>query len=117
MAMLKEVVSSPLLSHPEEGDVHGKVVFFDVMGLMMVVYSEKVGIAVNLLNTAAVLLTIYLGTAPNSSKKLSGIFLQVINCLLSPPLTYMYMYLVRLLHRKVVQSYMYFQTVTIHVTQ
>ena len=72
MALLKEVVNSPLLSHPEEEDVTGKVVFFDVMGLMMVVYSEKVGVVVNLITAALVLLTVFLGTGPNSNKKLSG---------------------------------------------
>ena len=72
MALLKEVIKSPLLSHPEEEDVHGKVIFFDVMGLMMIVYSERLGVVVNLVTAAVVLLTVYVGTAPSSSKKLSG---------------------------------------------
>ena len=72
MALLKEVISSPLLSHPEEDDIHGKIIFFDVMGLMMVVYSEGLGVIVNLITAAVVLLTIYVGTAPSSTKKLSG---------------------------------------------
>ena len=72
MALLKEVINSPLLSHPEEDDVHGKIIFFDVMGLMMVVYSERLGIVVNLVTAAVVLLTVYIGTAPSSSKKLSS---------------------------------------------
>lgn len=72
MALLKEVISSPLLSHPEEDDIHGKIIFFDVMGLMMVVYSERLGAIVNLVTAAIVLLTIYVGTAPSSTKKLSG---------------------------------------------
>ena len=72
MALLKEIISSPLLSHPEEDDVHGKIIFFDVMGLMMVVYSERLGMVMNLVTAVVVLLTIYFGTAPSSTKKLSG---------------------------------------------
>jgi hypothetical protein len=72
MALLKEVISSPLLSHPEEDDIHGNIIFFDVMGMMMVVYSERLGAVVNLVTAAIVLLTIYAGTAPSSNKKLSG---------------------------------------------
>ena len=72
MALLKEVINSPLLSHPEEDDVRGKVIFFDVMGLMMIVYSERLGAVVNLVTAAVVLLTICVGMTPSSSKKLSG---------------------------------------------
>ena len=72
MALLKEVINSPLLSHPEEEDVSGKIIFFDVMGLMMVVYSESLGVVMNLLTAAVVLFTVYAGTTPSSSKKLSG---------------------------------------------
>ena len=77
MALLKEVINSPLLSHPEEDDVSGKVVFFDVMGLMMVVYSEKLGVAVNLVTAAIVLLTVYFGTTSSSNKKLTSEFVYV----------------------------------------
>ena len=75
MALLKEVVNSHLLSHLEEEDVNGKIVFFDVMGLMMVVYSERLGMVLNLITAAIVLVTVYLGTGKGSHKLLSGLYM------------------------------------------
>lgn len=77
MALLKEVVNSHLLSHLEEEDVNGKIVFFDVMGLMMVVYSEKLGMVLNLITAAVVLVTVYLGMGKGSHKLLSGLYMCV----------------------------------------
>lgn len=58
-----------------------KLVFFDVMGLMMVVYSERLGVVVNLITAAVVLLTVYLGTGPGSNKKLSGTCMCTCKCI------------------------------------
>ena len=52
-----------MLSHPEEEDKFGKVVFFDVMGLMTVVFEEKVAIFLNVATAIGVLITVYLGTS------------------------------------------------------
>ncbi|KAL5486377.1 hypothetical protein EMCRGX_G018844 [Ephydatia muelleri] len=54
VALVKGVANSPFLAHP--GDYkHGKVVFFDFLGLFMVVYPERVGL---ILNTAVVLVSL-----------------------------------------------------------
>ena len=54
MALVKGVANSPFLAHPGEYR-HGKVVFFDFLGLFMVVYPERVGV---ILNTAVVLVSL-----------------------------------------------------------
>lgn len=47
MAILRKVADSPQLSDPSAEDRHGKVIFFDIFGLMTVVYSERVGMVMN----------------------------------------------------------------------
>ena len=54
MALVKEIASSPLLADPGE-DKHGKVTFFDVAGLFMVVYPERIG---TIMNCATILLSV-----------------------------------------------------------
>ena len=45
-ALVRGVATSPLLAHPGEYR-HGKVVFFDFLGLFMVVYPERLGAIIN----------------------------------------------------------------------
>lgn len=47
LALLREVAHSPSLSNPSAEDRHGKIVFFDILGLMGVVYSERVAMVMN----------------------------------------------------------------------
>lgn len=49
LAILHAVARAPQLSDPSAGDLHGKVVFFDIFGLMTVVYSERVAVAMNII--------------------------------------------------------------------
>lgn len=48
-------MSSPLLANPGD-DKHGKVTFFDVSGLFVIVYSERIG---TILNCATILLSLF----------------------------------------------------------
>ena len=61
-AIIREVSTSPLLGDPGE-DRHGKVVFFDLFGKMVVIYPERVGAILNILVGIASLLSIYFGTS------------------------------------------------------
>ena len=55
LALVSEIASSPLLADPGE-DKHGKVTFFDVAGLFMVVYPERIG---TIINCTTILLSIF----------------------------------------------------------
>ena len=68
VALVKHVASSPLLANPEE-EKHGKVVFFDLLGLVTVVYPERLALIINSILVLASLGTVYLATV--RSKKLS----------------------------------------------
>ena len=48
LALLQAVVDSPYLSNPSAEDLVGKNVFFDILGLLGVVYPEKVAIVINM---------------------------------------------------------------------
>lgn len=61
MALLRAVADSPYLSQPTAGDLHGKVVFFDILGLMTVVYPERVAMVINLVCALLVAVTFFLG--------------------------------------------------------
>ena len=67
-AIIREVSTSPLLRDPGE-DRHGKVVFFDLFGKMVVVYPERVGAILNTLVGIASLLSIYFATSKGKEVK------------------------------------------------
>lgn len=46
VALVKEVAASPLLADPGE-DKHGKMIFFDLFGLVSVVYPERLAVVIN----------------------------------------------------------------------
>ena len=46
LALIKEIGSSDLLADPGE-DRHGKVAYYDVLGLVMVYYPERLGLIMN----------------------------------------------------------------------
>ncbi len=56
--MIKEIANSPYLANPGE-EKHGKVVYFDFIGLYMVVYTHRVGVILNVVTMATVLLTVW----------------------------------------------------------
>ena len=70
MSLVRELASSPLLADPG-ADKHGKVVFFDVLGLLSVVYPERIAIIVNSLTVLASGVSLYFGIAHNK-KQLGG---------------------------------------------
>jgi len=47
LAIVRALADSPYLTHPGEYR-HGKLVYFDVVGHFMVVYTERVGFIVNI---------------------------------------------------------------------
>ena len=67
-AIIREVSTSSLLRDPGE-DRHGKVVFFDLFGKMVVVYPERVGAILNTLVGIASLLSIYFATSKGKEVK------------------------------------------------
>ena len=46
LAVVKAMANSPYLTHPDEFR-HGRLIFFDFVGLFMVVYSARVGTILN----------------------------------------------------------------------
>ena len=66
--IIREVSTSPLLRDPGE-DRHGKVVFFDLFGKMVVVYPERVGAILNTLVGITSLLSIYFATSKGREVK------------------------------------------------
>ena len=46
LALIKEIANSDLLADPGE-DRHGKVVYYDVLGLFVVQYPERLGLILN----------------------------------------------------------------------
>ncbi len=61
LAFLREVANSPHLSNPTSDDLHGKVVFTDILGLMMVVYPEWVAMVMNFVTVLLVAATFVRG--------------------------------------------------------
>ena len=55
------MANSPQLANPHEDEKHGKVVFFDILGLMAIVYPESVAIAINYSVVVIVFMTVYFG--------------------------------------------------------
>lgn len=75
LALLREVANSTHLSDPTKEDVHGKIVFFDIFGLMTVVYSERVAMVLNIALVLLVVLT-FLGGIDWTESDDQGILLQ-----------------------------------------
>ena len=70
MSLVRELASSPLLGDPG-AEKHGKVVFFDVLGLFSVVYPERIAVIVNSLVIMASAVSLFFGIARNK-KQLGG---------------------------------------------
>ncbi len=68
LALVKEVVHSPYLADPG-ADRHGKVVFFDVLGLFSVVYPERLATILNTICSVASIVSIYFGLSRDNGKK------------------------------------------------
>lgn len=62
------MADSPHLSNPTSDDLHGKVVFMDILGLMMVVYPEWVAMVMNFTAVLLVAVTFIRGINWSSSK-------------------------------------------------
>lgn len=69
------MANSTHLSDPTKEDVHGKIVFFDIFGLMTVVYSERVAMVLNIALVLLVVLT-FLGDIDWTESDDQGILLQ-----------------------------------------
>ena len=62
LALLKEIANSPFLADPG-ADRHGKVVFFDILGLTAVTFPERIASIFNILVALAVIASIYFGVS------------------------------------------------------
>ena len=76
LALLREVANSPSLSNPDADDLHGNVIFFDIFGIITVVYPEKVSMVMNFVLAFLVALLMIKDINWNSSPK-SGRFTEV----------------------------------------
>ena len=56
LALVKTLANSPYLADPGEYR-HGSVVFFDVVGLFMVLYPARLGVIINTVTVATVIIT------------------------------------------------------------
>ena len=65
--MVKELGVSPLLADPGS-DRHGKVVFFDVLGLFSVVYPERIAVIINSLVVLGCAASVYFGVSLKSQQ-------------------------------------------------
>lgn len=61
-ALVKEVANSSLLPDPGE-DKHGKLIFFDFLGLFSVVYPERLAVVVNSFFVLISVAAVYFGVA------------------------------------------------------
>ena len=68
LALIKEITVSPLLADPG-ADKHGKVVFYDFLGLTTVVYPERIGVIINAFFSIASLVSLYFGVTWSSTSK------------------------------------------------
>lgn len=57
---MKELANSPLLGDPG-ADRHGKVVFFDILGLFSVVYPERIAVIINSMVVLGCVASLYFG--------------------------------------------------------
>ena len=57
---MKELANSPLLDDPG-ADKHGKVVFFDVLGLFSLVYPERIAVIINSMVVLGCVASLYFG--------------------------------------------------------
>ena len=62
LALLKEIANSPFLADPGD-DKHGKVVFFDIMGLTAVTFPERIAIIFNVVVAIAAIVSVYFGVS------------------------------------------------------
>ena len=62
VALVKEVANSPLLVDPAE-DKHGKMIFFDLLGLFSIAYPERLAIIINTFFVLLSVVTIYASIA------------------------------------------------------
>lgn len=62
LALLKEIANSPFLADPG-ADKHGKVVFFDILGLTAVTFPERISSIFNVLVALAAIASIYFGVS------------------------------------------------------
>ena len=65
--MVKEIANSPYLADPGE-ERHGKVVYFDFIGLVMIVYTHRVGVILNVVTMVTLLLTLWRTAKINRNK-------------------------------------------------
>ena len=68
LAFLRAVAKSPHLSNPTADDRYGRVVFTDILGLMMVVYPEWVAMVMNFVAVLLVALTFVRGIDWSNTK-------------------------------------------------
>ena len=68
LALVSTVARSPYLAHPGD-DRHGKVVFFDIFGLISVVYPERIAVIINGITAVASLLSMYFGVSRSRMKQ------------------------------------------------
>lgn len=71
LSMIKEIANSPFLADPGE-ERHGKVVYFDFIGFFMVVYTHRVGLILNSVTMATVLLTLWSSTGKRRGRNGGG---------------------------------------------
>lgn len=58
LSLIKELGNSPFLANPGE-EKHGKVIYFDFIGAFMVVYTHRVGVVLNSVTAAIVLMVLW----------------------------------------------------------
>ena len=62
MSMVRALAVSPLLEDPG-ADRHGKVIFFDILGLFSVVYPERIALILNSLVLLGCCVSLYSGVS------------------------------------------------------
>ena len=65
MSLLMTLASSPQVVNPGD-DKHGSMVFYDVVGLFMVYYPQRVAVIINW--TVVILMLVYFGKKVSNSK-------------------------------------------------
>ncbi len=58
LSMVKEIANSPYLAHPGD-EKHGKVIYFDFIGMFMVVYTHRVGVILNSVTALIVVVVLW----------------------------------------------------------
>ena len=80
LALVRAIANSDQLRNPGE-DRHGHLVFFDLLGLTMVVYPKRIGEIINITTVVLVMLTLLYKT--NSSHRQGWLFVNYIFVFLS----------------------------------